>query len=63
MSVERDIRYELLARLCPNTTGQSFNRPLSSAPRSVFQSESKCKMLFLVIDVIVLIGGFNRKRG
>lgn len=26
MSVERDIRYELLARLCPNTTGQShFN--------------------------------------
>ena len=23
MSVERDIRYELLARLCPNTTGQS----------------------------------------
>ena len=21
MSVERDIRYELLARLCPNTTG------------------------------------------
>ena len=22
MSVERDIRYELLARLCPNTTGK-----------------------------------------
>ena len=24
MSVERDIRFELLARLCPNSTGQAF---------------------------------------
>lgn len=26
MSVDRDIRYELLARLCPNSTGTSFAR-------------------------------------
>lgn len=25
MSVERDIRYELLARLCPNSTGTHDN--------------------------------------
>ena len=25
MSVEKDIRYELLARLCPNSTGMYFN--------------------------------------
>ena len=24
MSVERDIRFELLARLCPNSTGEYF---------------------------------------
>lgn len=24
MSVERDIRYDLLARLCPNSTGEFF---------------------------------------
>ena len=24
MSVERDIRFELLARLCPNSTGNAF---------------------------------------
>lgn len=27
MSVERDIRFELLARLCPNSTGMSNNYP------------------------------------
>jgi 26S proteasome regulatory subunit T1 len=28
MSVERDIRYELIARLCPNATGKYQSMPL-----------------------------------
>lgn len=30
MSVEKDIRYELLARLCPNSTGESISADLSA---------------------------------
>jgi hypothetical protein len=39
MSVERDIRFDLIARLCPNTTGaelRSVATEVCSDPYSVF---------------------------
>lgn len=45
MSVERDIRFELLARLCPNSTGKCWSSPFASqsfGPLSLNISFSLC---------------------
>ena len=35
MSVEKDIRYELLARLCPNSTGKIHNLRFNIPPKII----------------------------
>ena len=41
MSVERDIRYELLARLCPNTTGAEIRSVCTEAGMFAIRSRRK----------------------
>ncbi|KAM3171218.1 26S protease regulatory subunit 7 [Hymenolepis weldensis] len=42
MSVEKDIRYELLARLCPNSTGAEIRSVCTEA--GMFAIRARCKM-------------------
>jgi 26S proteasome regulatory subunit T1 len=41
MSVERDIRYELLARLCPNTTGAELRSVCTEAGMYAIRARRK----------------------
>ena len=43
MSVERDIRFELLARLCPNSTGNSLHLILLRKNQSSFPLFYRCR--------------------
>lgn len=43
MSVEKDIRYELLARLCPNSTGKSVcNQLINGRTGTVKKKKPVC---------------------
>lgn len=44
MSVERDIRYELIARLCPNATGAELRSVCTEA--GMYAIRSRRKVLF-----------------
>jgi ATP-dependent 26S proteasome regulatory subunit len=41
MSVDRDIRYELLARLCPNTTGAELHSVCTEAGMYAIRARRK----------------------
>jgi 26S proteasome regulatory subunit T1 len=41
MSVERDIRYELLARLCPNSTGADLRSVCTEAGMYAIRARRK----------------------
>ena len=43
MSVERDIRYELLARLCPNSTGAEIRSVCTEAGMFAIRSRRKVR--------------------
>ena len=43
MSVERDIRYELIARLCPNATGAELRSVCTEAGMYAIRSRRKVK--------------------
>ena len=49
MSVERDIRYELLARLCPNTTGEWCYCRVCSLPLPPFLLPKFLVMLYFAL--------------
>ena len=49
MSVERDIRFDLIARLCPNTTGAEL--------RSV-ATEVSISLLLFNLFMLIGIGGY-----
>ena len=44
MSVERDIRYDLLARLCPNSTGAEIRSVCTEAGMYAIRSRRKVKI-------------------
>lgn len=50
MSVERDIRFDLIARLCPNTTGAEL--------RSVATEVSRPKLLFSMVIYVHNLKGW-----
>jgi 26S proteasome regulatory subunit T1 len=43
MNVERDIRYELLARLCPNTTGAELRSVCTEAGMFAIRARRKVR--------------------
>ena len=44
MSVERDIRYELIARLCPNATGAELRSVCTEAGMFAIRARRKVKI-------------------
>jgi len=48
MSVERDIRYELIARLCPNATGAELRSVCTEAGMFAIRARRKVNFLFFI---------------
>merc|ERR1712139_229200 len=61
MSVERDIRYELLARLCPNSTGADIRSVCTEAGMYAIRARRKCIGEKDLIDAInKVIKGYSK---
>jgi len=53
MSVERDIRFELLARLCPNSTGADLRSVCTEAGMfAVRQRRKVCSTATIIITIV-----------
>lgn len=51
MSVERDIRYELIARLCPNSTGAELRSVCTEAGMFAIRARRKVGLRFSAIEL------------
>lgn len=55
MNVERDIRYELLARLCPNTTGAELRSVCTEAGMFAIRARRKVRNHTSIRHITVIV--------
>jgi len=65
MSVERDIRYELIARLCPNATGAELRSVCTEAGMFAIRARRKVNYIYIFFSFNILfsylVSKFNDK--
>ena len=61
MSVERDIRFELLARLCPNSTGAEIRSVCTEAGMFAIRARRKVATEKVVLEAIIKVSNSYAK--